>query len=58
MPEDGTGVKDTVSSFKRNGFVFPIQLFSPEEATFYRRKYDESPCRQPLPNIPPGHNFF
>jgi len=41
MPENGDFATETVSSFKRNGFVFPIQIFSQEEAIFYRKKYDE-----------------
>ena len=41
MPENGDFVAETLSSFKRNGFVFPIRMFSQEEAIFYRKKYDE-----------------
>lgn len=32
---------DTVSSFEKHGFVFPIQVFSPEENTYFRNKYEQ-----------------
>eukprot|EP00092_Neocalanus_flemingeri_P004387 GFUD01004719.1.p1 GENE.GFUD01004719.1~~GFUD01004719.1.p1 ORF type:complete len:327 (-),score=125.47 GFUD01004719.1:148-1128(-) len=32
---------DIVSSFAKHGFVFPVQIFSPDEITFYRSKYEE-----------------
>jgi len=33
--------EDIVSSFSRHGFVFPVQVFSPEETVYFRRKYEE-----------------
>ena len=30
-----------VPSFSKNGFVFPIQIFNPEETLYFRRKYEE-----------------
>lgn len=32
--------KDVVANFHKNGFAFPIQVFSEEEVTHFRRKYD------------------
>ena len=34
-------LSETVASFKKNGFVFPVALFSQEECVFYRKKYQE-----------------
>jgi len=33
--------EDIVPSFSRHGFVFPIQVFSPEETVYFRKKYEE-----------------
>jgi len=33
--------EDIVSSFTKHGFVFPVQIFSPDETVFFRTKYDE-----------------
>jgi len=33
--------EDIVSSFVKHGFVFPVQVFSAEEVTHYRAKYEE-----------------
>lgn len=33
--------EDIVSSFAKHGFVFPVQVFSPDEAVYFRRKYEE-----------------
>lgn len=34
-------LSETVASFKKNGFVFPVALFSQEECVYYRKKYQE-----------------
>jgi len=33
--------EDIVSSFVKHGFVFPVQVFCPDEAVYFRRKYEE-----------------
>jgi len=33
--------EDIVSSFVKHGFVFPVQVFSPEETCYFRSKYEE-----------------
>ena len=38
MPED---TAQLVSRFQRDGFVFPVEVFTPEEAGYYRGKYEE-----------------
>ena len=38
MTEDQT---DLVTRFKRDGFLFPVEVFTPEEAVYYRGKYEE-----------------
>ena len=45
MPEDDTGLQRTVASFRRHGFVFPIEVFSAEEKLFFRAKYEEFVAR-------------
>ena len=41
MPEDDSGLRRTVASFRRHGFVFPIEVFSAEEKLHFRAKYEE-----------------
>ena len=36
MPEDDSGLRRTVASFRRHGFVFPIEVFSAEEKLHFR----------------------
>ena len=45
MPEDDTGLQRTVASFRRHGFVFPIEVFSAEEKLYFRAKYEEFVAR-------------
>ena len=43
MPEEedeaGIKIQETVNSFRRLGFVFPVRVFSAEESVHYRAKY-------------------
>ena len=45
MPEDDTGLQRTVASFRRHGFVFPIEVFSAEEKLHFRAKYEDFVAR-------------
>ena len=37
--EEGIKILETVNSFRRLGFVFPVRVFSAEESVHYRAKY-------------------
>ena len=45
MPEDDSALRRTVASFRTNGFVFPIEVFSADEKVHFRAKYEEFVAR-------------
>ena len=41
MPEQEKAELELVRRYERDGFLFPLEILTPEEAGYYRKKYDE-----------------
>ena len=51
MPEKESAELELVRRYQRDGFLFPLEILTAEEAGFYRRKYEEYVARYGGPGV-------